>query len=125
MLNNNQAIYSVGSFLKKHHWKSGKDIIVPAKLKNIDYTKLQIAKTNYPKPNLSLQTLQANGVEPATTNNFKQDDKVAFIEMVKSDGAEYWVGSDNFFVITRYNNSNNYALYVYLLSEEIKKSYNA
>lgn len=45
------------------------------------------------------------------------------LEFDLEDRKEYWVGSQNFYVITRYNRSHNYALAVYLLSQEIAKQY--
>ncbi len=42
------------------------------------------------------------------------------IELEQKNGPEYWVGLQNFYVITRYNHSALYAMAVYQLAEEIR-----
>ena len=42
---------------------------------------------------------------------------------MKDDKNEFWLGFENFYVITRYNTSALYAMAVYQLADEIKARY--
>jgi membrane-bound lytic murein transglycosylase B len=48
------------------------------------------------------------------------DRGAALIRLEGADGPEFWVALDNFYVITRYNRSQNYATAVHQLAEEIR-----
>lgn len=54
----------------------------------------------------------------------KQDNHSKLLELDGESGKEYFEGLDNFYVITRYNHSDNYALAAYQLSQAIAKRYN-
>ncbi len=51
---------------------------------------------------------------------------MALIRLQQRDHAEYWAGFQNFYVITRYNHSELYAMAVYqlakLISHQFKKA---
>lgn len=50
----------------------------------------------------------------------KYDNKHAVLEFINEDNnKEHWVGFNNFYVITKYNNSHNYAMAVYLLAKKL------
>jgi membrane-bound lytic murein transglycosylase B len=48
------------------------------------------------------------------------DTAVALVKLQQKNEVEYWVGLQNFYVITRYNHSELYAMAVYQLSLLIK-----
>ena len=68
----------------------------------------------------TLEELSAyNGIDPSKPIYIAHEGIVYDI----SDGREFWLGFDNFYVITRYNHSALYAMAVYQLAEEIKTGY--
>ena len=70
------------------------------------------------KPSMRIAELKRQGVQPQGALSDK--DLGALIELEQKAGHEYWVGLQNFYVITRYNHSPLYAMAVYQLSEEIR-----
>ena len=112
LLNNTaDAIGSVANYFKVHGWKTDKDVIVPARVNG------QIEETrNRLKPHTTISELSRQGVFPKARID---DDPMATVITFKGkNGKEYWLGLDNFYVITRYNRSSMYAMAVYQLSQE-------
>ena len=66
--------------------------------------------------------LVAAGVNPITAS-YNHPLRAGLIELETNDGKEYWLAYPNFFVITRYNSSPQYALVVYLLSQQLKQQW--
>ena len=64
-----------------------------------------------------LKRLHRSGVE---TNNAKHATKGSLLEFKSPTSTEYWLAYPNFFVITKYNTSKQYALAVHLLAEKFK-----
>lgn len=120
--NTHHVIGSVANYLKVHGWQTKQDVVYKATTKGLAYKKLPIAARNNPLPVLSLQELKQHGVIP-TTKIKNPNASAALLEFNNGTEPEYWLGLQNFYVITRYNNSSNYALAVHQLCLAIAKSY--
>jgi len=123
-LHNNipQVIGSVANYFKVHGWKPGDQVIHKAKIKGTKHKKLQVAARNNPVPITPLTILKQHGVTPMVKIK-DPNTQVALLEFNNGKETEYWLGMNNFYVITRYNNSSNYALAVHQLGAAIRKSY--
>ncbi len=114
------AIASVANYLQKHGWKYGNGVAVQAKVSGIKHD--QVVSSGL-KPDKKLSLVQKAGW--AIPNKMvPRSSKVLAMRHEGSTGAEYWVGLHNFYVITRYNRSQMYALAVHQLARELKESYN-
>ena len=109
--NTADAIGSVANYFKVHGWKSGGQVVVPARVNSsIEETR------NNLKPHTRVADLATAGVQAETAVD--GDQKATVITLKGKKGKEYWLGLDNFYVITRYNHSSLYAMAVYQLSQE-------
>ncbi len=117
LINNNaDAIGSVANYIHKHGWKMDEGVAQPAKLTGSKFSKIQM---NRKKPGYTLKQLQAADILPQTAA-LNMPAKAGVIELVTANGKEYWLAFHNFYVITRYNTSPQYALAVHLLSQQLK-----
>ncbi len=116
--NIDDAIGSIANYFKLCGWQADNNIIVlPAAVKGEQYKAIIAAKGN-PKPSHTLVQLTPLGIQAQSKNLPEQS--FAFIVLEGTKGPEYWLGGHNFYVITRYNHSTNYAMAVYNLSQKIK-----
>ena len=67
---------------------------------------------------MSIKELQNRGI--VAEDEIPENEPAAVIELENKKDAEYWIGLNNFYVITRYNHSELYAMAVYQLSREIR-----
>lgn len=116
--NTADAIGSVANYFKRHGWQAGQPIAHPARLTSKADTDALIGAGI--KPRLSPAELKAQGVEFRA--EVPEDVKGAVFSLETRDGMEYWVGWQNFYVITRYNHSTLYGMAVHQLSEAIKQA---
>lgn len=115
------AIGSVANYLMKNGWKKNEPVILDAQVSNDQYKKLQ-QKGN--KPNFTLSKLKRHGVHPTSHIKHKQRKKFVWLALPESETEYgYWLGTQNFYVITRYNTSKLYAMAAAQLAEAIKKAY--
>lgn len=112
------AIGSVANYFKKHHWKAGQPITSKVKVHGKRYTRLLDADL---KPSYTQQELLDNGV--ILPGNIAKNMNGKLLEFATTKKPEYWVGWNNFYVITRYNHSALYSMAVYQLSQRIKQLY--
>ncbi|MDD2885755.1 MAG: lytic murein transglycosylase B [Dechloromonas sp.] len=109
------AIGSVAHFLLQHGWQSGQPIAVPARLAGPPANEWLEAGI---QPRLLAGDLLAAGVLADTPPTAR----VTLVDLITPGQAtEYWLGFDNFYVITRYNRSSFYAMSVFQLAEAIRQ----
>jgi membrane-bound lytic murein transglycosylase B len=121
LMNDNQAVIaSVANYFHKHGWLLNQGVAQPAKIVGTQYKHIN---TTYKTAVYTPQQLSRAGVAPLTASA-NTPSKAGLIELTTDKGAEYWLAYPNFYVITRYNTSPQYALAVYLLSQQLKHQWN-
>lgn len=113
--NDADAIGSVANYLKRHGWKPGASVTHAARARGEVPRRFEAKGM---KPSLRVAELSRAGLTPVTP--LAPETRASLVRLDTPTGAEYWFGLNNFYVITRYNRSNLYAMAVYQLSEEIK-----
>ncbi|MCC5791535.1 MAG: lytic murein transglycosylase B [Legionellaceae bacterium] len=120
LMNDKQAVIaSVANYFKQHGWQSNQGIAQLAKVQGNAYKAL---KTNTRKPEYRWEQLQKAGVKPVTAA-INTPKKAGLIALETAEGSEYWLAYPNFYVITRYNQSPQYALAVYLLAQQLQNQW--
>lgn len=110
------AIGSVARFLERHGWQAGETVAAPLAAEIVPDPAWIAAGI---RPTLKVAELAGRGIGSATPRMLPE--QAALIDLVTPDAAtEYWLGFENFYVITRYNRSSFYAMAVFQLAEAIK-----
>ncbi len=109
------AIGSVANYFKKHGWRTGGTVAVPATSTSNRY---RVLKTGF-KSKHSLTSLKSRGVSANHLGNISG--KASLIKLNTYSGDELWLGGHNFYVITRYNHSTHYAMAVHQLAQAINQ----
>ena len=117
--NRSDAIWSVANYLSRHGWKADEAIATRASVS--DSYNADVMNGSL-KPSLNLMQLAEHGVKPEM-EGLAGDAMATAMALEGDEGKEFWVGLHNFYMITRYNHSKLYAMAVFQLAEEIRKSY--
>jgi peptidoglycan lytic transglycosylase B len=113
--NTADSIGSVASYLIAHGWEIGGPVATRAKIS--DSSRQETLKMGH-MPLHTINKMKEFGVTPLI--DIPDDRKATLIKLNSKNHMEYWLGFNNFYVITRYNRSTHYAMSVLLLSEEIR-----
>lgn len=110
------TIGSVANYLKQFGWTYGQPTVVPARVSGPEFKEVLDAGL---KPNQTLQQMQLKGVE--ATESIPADTQAGLFALDVVQGQEFWLALNNFYVITRYNRSKNYAMAVHQLASAIAR----
>lgn len=107
------AIGSVANYLKQFGWVRGQPVALLTKVSNATGTD--------GKPGTrTVQEWAAAGVVPE--QKVADNAKARLVDFTVADGKEFWLAFNNFRVITRYNNSDFYAMSLYQLAEALNRA---
>jgi membrane-bound lytic murein transglycosylase B len=115
---NADVIASVANYFKTHGWRPGEPITLQATTSG--QSDLQPYVDAGMKPSIPVEELLRKGLRPLDSMALPDPETLSsLIRLDAGETDEYWFGLHNFYVITRYNHSNLYAMAAYQLSQEI------
>jgi membrane-bound lytic murein transglycosylase B len=111
------AIGSVANYLSEHGWRPGEPVVTRAVASGTRARRLKTGSdTRY-----TLASLADHGIRPRALGD--EADPVRLLRLRAYRGDQYWLGHQNFYVITRYNHSTYYAMAVHELAQAVKRRY--
>ena len=113
------VIGSVANYYKLHQWQPGELVTLPARVNATPDASL----TNDITPKTPIGEFRKLGIQPVgDIGSISDETLAALLPLETENGMQYWFGFKNFYVITRYNRSTNYAMAVYEIAQGIKAS---
>jgi membrane-bound lytic murein transglycosylase B len=116
------AIGSVANYFSRHGWRAGEPVTLPVQVAGTLPADIPVLEKAPAEPNLAVKKLIQAGI--TASEPLPAAERVSLIRLEAPED-EYWLGFNNFYVITRYNHSNLYAMAVYQLSREIRETFRA
>lgn len=117
--NADDVIGSIANYLSNYGWKRNGAVAMPTSVRNDHYQRL---KTDKLAPLYTATQLGKTGV--VIGKNYPHGQRANLIVLQGETQPVYWLGFNNFYVITGYNPSNLYALAVYQLAQAIAVAHN-
>ena len=112
------AIGSIANYFKGNGWRGGEPVVVRARLSGQLY---DAATSTELKTVSTLQALAAQGLSPRDSlAGTAPTTPASGIRLQGMNGGEFWIGLNNFYVITRYNRSILYAMAAVQLSQALE-----
>lgn len=113
--NRRDAIASVANYFKAHGWQIDQPVAQQVDVAGaVDAALVNTGD----RPALTPAQLRQKGVN--LSQGSAPDVPALLLRYEQESGPEYWLGFNNFYVITRYNRSHLYAMAVWQLSQAIK-----
>jgi membrane-bound lytic murein transglycosylase B len=101
------AVGSVANYYRQFNWQQGGTVVVPV---DVGSTTLEPLLAAGIAPHTTIAEFRRRGVVPLEPVG---DDALAALIVTETEiGPRYWLALNNFYVITRYNRSINYAMVV-------------
>ncbi len=111
------AVGSIANYFSQHGWRRGQPVVTRAALASAGVDELESGYDS----KYSLPELARYGIHPA--GPCPDEEAVRLLRLRASHGDEYWLGHQNFYVITRYNHSTHYAMAVHQLAQAVRERY--
>jgi len=111
------SIGSVANYLQAFGWRPGEPVVIPAEAGDSEIDTMLAAGI---KPGIRIGELRRRGVVPLAP--VSDEAETALFSVESEAGPRYWLGLQNFYVITRYNRSINYAMAVHDLASGLRAS---
>jgi membrane-bound lytic murein transglycosylase B len=105
------VVGSVANYLKRFGWEADQRVTVPARLTVGDVQHLVELGV---KPHLTVSEMKMRGID--ALEELPPDQLAGVFTLEIPQGVEHWLSFNNFYVITRYNRSKNYAMAVHQLA---------
>ena len=112
--NAQDAIGSVARYLQGYGWQPGAPVVAPTRSVAESGKSLANRGWNYRIP------IKHWAMAGVSTQAAQTESEAMLFMLAGAEGQEYWLGYQNFYVITRYNRSYHYAMAVWQLSQALQ-----